>query len=330
MTELDETRVFDLRDLAGGNIDIKEGSKVRSRDVIQFVVLSKPLGPTNADQVPPHPATSWTVPEPDDFLDLINRADSFMFERNLPCVKARKWANLWGKVGLIGLSPKHPEDIADYRTVIEGLPTGSATYTLFPKEAVENRGSISIILRNQFRAFNYACLPASLFSLNPGLRGSLKVTHYKSYAKEDQTRNGTSKEGWRLILLQGCPEFMRSLERYDEDERFSLGAGYVYIRGGARKPRSNTRGSRDHGPQGSRTGQNNNNNNRGDRGLNTTRPIGRGSASHQRTSSIGPNHQDFSPITSGRGASREQGGAGEPPLRDGRPTGGSSSWGGRC
>ena len=302
MTELDETRVFDLRDLAGGGIDIKEGSKVRTRDVVQFVVLSKPVGPRTADQVPPHPATPWTVPEPDEFLDLINRADSFMFERNLPCVKARKWANLWGKVGLIGLSPKHPEDIADYRAVIEGLPTGSATFTLFPKEAVENRGSISIILRNQFRAFNYACLPASLFSLNPGLRGSLKVTHYKTYTKDDQTRGGASKEGWRLVLLQGCPEFMRSLERYDEDERFSLGAGYVYIRGGARKPRTNPPG-RGRGVQ--RRRENGNNNNTG-RDLNATRPIGRGTSERRPSNDPGPNNEDYPSLNqSGRDTGRD-------------------------
>ena len=252
-TDLNETRTFDMRDLVTREIDIRPGSKVKTRDVIQFVVLAKPRKSTTVTGASA-PATKWTVPEPNDFHDIINRAECYMIEQKLMCYKARKWSNLWGKVGLIGLSPKFPEQLEDYRTVLEGHPSDEFYYTIFPREAVENRGSVSLILREQFRAFSYKCLPASLFSLNPKLQGSLRVTHQKTYSKDDKTRGGQSKEGWRLILLQGCPAFMRSLEQFDEDTRFSLGSGYVYIRGGVRKPRS--------GPPQATSGRYNNNNDR--------------------------------------------------------------------
>ena len=232
-TELDETRVFDMRELVSSDIDIRGGSQVRSRDVVQFVVLSKPISGSLSIDGP----TPWSVPSTKIFKELINRAECFMIEKRLTCYKARKWSNMWGKVGVIGLSPRHREDMDNYRTIIEGSPTEELTFTLFPKAAVENRGSISIILREQFSSFRETCLPASLFSLNKGLRGSLRVTHTKAYGDEEKTRAGISKQGWRLILLQGCPEFMRSLANYHDDERFALGAGYIYIRGGTRKAR---------------------------------------------------------------------------------------------
>ena len=244
--DLDETRVFDMRELVSGEIDIRSGSEVRTRDVVQFVVLARPRTPTSDDGN--RPITDWIVPDTGEFHDLVHRAECHMIENNLQCFKARKWSNLWGKVGLLGLSPKNIQHLHDYRRVVESVPNEHHTFTLFPKDAVENRGSVSVILREQFRSFNPRCVPASLFSLNRGLRGALRVTHSKTYGANEKTRAGTSKAGWRLLLLQGCPEFMRSLEKYDEDERFFLGSGYVYIRGGVRKPRSNsntrTRGGR--------------------------------------------------------------------------------------
>lgn len=221
-------------------IDIRSGSQIRSRDVLQFVVLAKPRGPSSAPapstSIPP--ATNWTIPEPREFHSLMNRAECFMIDNKLPCYNAHKWGNLWGKVGLVGLSAKVPRHIEDFRTVIEGLSTDTLTFTIFPRDAVENRGSISVLLRDTFKEFSPKCLPAAIFRRNKGLRGSLRATHTKTYGAEDKTRSGASKKGWRLILLQGCSEFMRSLEAYEEDEKFTLGSGYIYIRGGVRKPRS--------------------------------------------------------------------------------------------
>ena len=236
--DLDESRVFDMRELVSPDIDIRSGSQVRTRDVVQFVLLARPRRDSDRRPTSSTVATDWFVPDTADFHDLINRAESTMIEQNLQCFKARKWSNFWGKVGLLGLSPKNTQHLHQYRSAVEASPTRDLTFTLFPREAVENRGSISLVLRDQFRSLSAKCVPASLFSLNRGLRGNLRVTHSKAYSSNDKTRTGISKAGWRLLLLQGCPEFMRSLEQYDEDERFSLGSGYVYIRGGVRKPKS--------------------------------------------------------------------------------------------
>ena len=134
---------------------------------------------------------------------------------------------------------------------MEGLATEDLAFTLFPKDAVENRGSISVLLRDTFKEYDPKCVPAALFLGNKGLRGSLRATHVKTYKLGDKTRGGVSKVGWRLLLLQGCPAFMKSLENFSEDDRFSLGSGFVYIRGGTRKPRKNNSNTASGGPSGS-------------------------------------------------------------------------------
>ena len=69
------------------------------------------------------------------------------------------------------------------------------------------------------------------------MRGGLRLTHVKRYRKEDKTRDGISKEGWRLVLLQGCPTFMEELRKFDQDHRFPVGAGHVIVRGGSGRPK---------------------------------------------------------------------------------------------
>lgn len=266
--DLDETRTFDMRDLISPDIKIGPGGQVRARDVIPFVVLARHRG---ADPPPTisGSATPWTVPETKDFHSLISRIECYMINKGLQCVKAKKWANLWGKVGLIGLSPKNPEHITEFRTVVEGLATDKLAFTLFPKDAVENRGSISVLLRDTFKEYDPKCVPAALFLGNKGLRGSLRATHVKKYKPGDKTRNGVNKDGWRLLLLQGCPAFMRSLEQFSEDDRFSLGSGFVYIRGGTRKARTSSSSSTGQSGGGrprsdGQRGQNNNSSRRDD------------------------------------------------------------------
>ena len=285
--DLDESRVFDCRDLVSSAIEIHRGNQVRTRNIVQFVLLARRRddgeddtqsmlevssessqanttrdernGGQNGDgrgegqssktdsnnnRARPgdvnnsSPTTAWMVPEPMIFHDVINRVECEMATRKLPCLKAQKWANLWGRVGLIGLSAKNPEDIKQFRDVIEGLEDPQRRYTIFPRDAVDKRGSISVLLRETFRAMDPLCLPQILFARNRGLGGSLKVTHIKSYKNGETTRAGLSKQHWRLVLLQGCASFMKSLENFEEDHKFHVGSGHVYISGGARRPRS--------------------------------------------------------------------------------------------
>ena len=96
------------------------------------------------------------------------------------------------------LSPKHKEQMDDYRSVVEGLSSDKYDFTLFPKDAVQAGGSVSILLREQFCFYDPTCLPAALFRRNKGLRGALRVTHQKAYKDTDKTRAGQSKKGVRV------------------------------------------------------------------------------------------------------------------------------------
>ena len=97
--DLDESRVFDCRDLVTSAIEIHRGNQVRSRDVIQFVLLARAklhpqddiFGPhamsesgssndTTTNPPPPETAatdnnnnrgTSWFVPDPMVFHDVV-------------------------------------------------------------------------------------------------------------------------------------------------------------------------------------------------------------------------------------------------------------------
>ena len=104
--DLDETRAFDIRDLVSSDINVGAGGQVRARDVIPFVVLARHRRGTQPSTM--NRATPWTVPDTREFHSLITRLECYMISKQLPCIKAKKWANLWGKVGLIGLSPRNP------------------------------------------------------------------------------------------------------------------------------------------------------------------------------------------------------------------------------
>ena len=144
---------------------------------------------------------------------------------------------MWGKVGLLGLSPKNMEHVKQYRALIEDQVAGQIRFTIFPKDGLDKRGNLSVLLRENFISFKPEWLPQWIITRSR-IRGGLRVTHVKEYAETDRTRNGTSKRGWRLILLQGCPLFMKSLERFDQEHRFPVVAGHVIIRGGTGRPRS--------------------------------------------------------------------------------------------
>ena len=113
---------------------------------------------------------------------------------------------------------------------------------------MDKRRSVSILLLDNFRSLEPRLLPEILFARNKGLGGALKVTHVKTYGREETSRAGQSKKGWRLILLQGCANFMKSLESFEEDHKFTIGSSFVYIRGGVRRPRQHSRNQQARGP----------------------------------------------------------------------------------
>ena len=229
IVSVNETKTLDVRDLVTSSIDTGN-NKVVVKDVIAYVVL----------KFDPRTDKNWTVPEPTLFHDLMNRVDSRIQEKLLPCARAYRWANLWGRVGLLGLSPSRVDLLNEYRHVIESQKLGPIKFTIFPKEALEKKGNLSILLRENFRAYKVECLPRAILTNTRSLKGGLKVTHWKSYPDTARSRAGASKRGWRLVLLQGCPELMDSIKKFDVDYKFSVGSGHVIIRGGVGRPRTST------------------------------------------------------------------------------------------
>ena len=164
------------------------------------------------------------------------RVECVCLESDVTCFRAYRWANLWGKVGLLGLASRDIRDLQDYRALIEDQILGNTKFTIFPKDALERRGNLSVLLRSNLKTFDIKWLPKAIL-LRSKIKGGLRLTHLKHYRDDDRTRDGASKKGWRLALLQGCPQFMEELKRFDQDHRFPVGAGHIIIRGGAGRPR---------------------------------------------------------------------------------------------
>ena len=226
-TDLDKTVLLEVGQLVAAEMRPEQAAQVRAKKVVPFVVL----------KFDPNVDKHWTVPLPDVFHDLVNRVEGEIVEENLKCESAYVWANVWGKVGLLGLSPKNPDLINEYRGVLERQIKGNTRFTIFPKDALDKKGNISVLLRASFRSFKAEWLPKAIMRRTRQLKGSLRLTHVKTYADSDVSRAGASKKGWRLALLQGCTRFLISLERFGQDHLFPVGSGQILIRGGSNRPK---------------------------------------------------------------------------------------------
>ena len=239
--ELDTTQVFSVHELVNDGMEVVEGAEIRSRDVISFVLMK---WDSSVD-------TNWTVPEPQLFHDLVNRVEDRANELRLKCGDVLKWSSLWGKVGLLGLSIKDRDLLIEFRELVEKQVTGSIKFSIYPRDALEKKGNVSVLLRETYRGLDVKLLPRSIFRRNRALRGGLKVTHIKHYGDAERSRAGASKKGWRLVLLQGDATFMESLERFEPEHRFWVGSDRIIIRGGNRKtPSSKRQSSSDQGGPG--------------------------------------------------------------------------------
>ena len=166
--DTDQTRVLELADLVGDGIDIGSGGQIRVTDVIPFVIL----------KWNPETDKSWTIPAPDLFEDLMSRLECVSLEQDIVCFRAYRWANLWGKVGLLGLASGDLRDIREYREMIENQMLGRTKFTMFPKEALERRGNLSVLLRANLRSFDLKWLPKAIL-LRSRMKGGLRLIHVK-------------------------------------------------------------------------------------------------------------------------------------------------------
>ena len=184
-----------------------------------------------------------------------------------------------------------------------------AAFTIVPKELIVEQTSISTILRHEHRGIQLKDLPDAIFLRN-NLSGTLDVTHSRTYGAADKTRAGQPKEGWRLVFLTGCPEFMRSLSMFPETHRFTLGSSGIQLWGGVRKKdqRPDKRPGKTTRPGG---GNNNNKSRESDKNNNNS-----GNRASKR---VRPSSGEFERREEDDGTNRQEGSGGKGTTADGRP-----------
>ena len=91
-----ETQNINLKELEREDDNI-EGltGEIRLRGLIQFVLLECP-----------EVSEEWMIPTEQMFNDVINGVECNLLKYKPPFANVLKWSNLWGSVGLLGLSAK--------------------------------------------------------------------------------------------------------------------------------------------------------------------------------------------------------------------------------
>ena len=143
---------------------------------------------------------------------------------------------MWGSIGVIGLNIKRRDLFTEFKLHLSRQRIGNLVFSLLPKNAFIRAPGYTALLRNNLRNVRLDLLPRGLYKKNPGLKGDFKVIRSKHYKASEVTGNGQSKEGWRLVTLQGCQEFVDSLANFTEAHNFKVGNGTIQIWGGRRLP----------------------------------------------------------------------------------------------
>ena len=124
--------------------------------------------------------------------------------------------------------------LTDYRRAMSEIELDGYEFGTLPKDLMEPRNIITVLLKEIHRHFQPKLLPTALFQRNTNLKGNLRILRVKTFGQDEVSHKGESKVGWRLAILEGDFEFMDKLREIPEDYRFHLGSGHVYLRGGER------------------------------------------------------------------------------------------------
>ena len=111
---------------------------------------------------------------------------------------------------------------------------------IYPKDGLIRKYNLTVMLGEDLKTYDETLLHKALLYRNEALGGELAVTHVKRFAASDKTKEGKSKEGWKLVRLQGNEQFMDSLYQFPMTHRFKVGSGRVMIRGGNRRDLTET------------------------------------------------------------------------------------------
>ena len=120
----DDTMIFDMKELEREEDRIQGMTgEIRSKGIIQFILLQ-------SNQA----LTDWILPEEQIFHDFVNRLECRFIKEKMKIGSVLKWTNLWGSVGLMGLSAKDKAlltDLRDYISYAEIIP--GKHFTTVPK-----------------------------------------------------------------------------------------------------------------------------------------------------------------------------------------------------
>ena len=260
----------------------EELNTLKASGPVHFVVLQR-LGAT--------PDCNWMLPTIQQFHNVVNFVECSQVSRRFRVRSVVKWSGVWDAVGTLGLILDDVAKFKIYRDFFENVSNAGMNYTLMPKDAVVQEKCLSAILKTELRTIELSQFPGALFEANGELRGSIHITHSRTYGAGDKTRAGDPKDGWRLIFFRGSPSFLDSIVEIPESHKFPLGSDGVQIWGGERaedprrrssaaaRGRGRARGrggtpgpGRGRGAGGSNNNNNDPNNSRGGRSANSARP----------------------------------------------------------
>jgi hypothetical protein len=71
-------------------------------------------------------------------------------------------------------------------------------FSSIPRDILEPKNVVTILLREQFRTFQIPLLPLALVQRNPDIKGRLRALRVKHFSPQDKSQRGDSKENWRL------------------------------------------------------------------------------------------------------------------------------------
>ena len=222
---MDSTQEIDLNMLLPAGCRVPAGRKIRTKSVIQFVIMRREESSNSEWEFFPKKAME----------NLINNVEGRNASTGNGLSTAFKFANLWGEVPLLGLYATDISIMNGYRFQIE-LYSDGFEYQTFPREALDKRLALTIMMWQNLEGIRDEAIAQNLLDRNRELAGGIKVARVRLFRKDDLDSRGNSMLGARLVQLDGNETFLRSLERFPQSHRFGLGVGTVIIRGGDRAP----------------------------------------------------------------------------------------------
>ena len=202
------------------------------RDLLPFLLVVRPTSAPAGHR--------WEVPSQELARDFTNEVLNELFMSDNPAADAYEKTGKWGLFTVIYLSSLDQERMDNFRRAAASKIYLDNTFDMYPKDALQARTDISILLRSSMKTWNVEITPKVLFKRNTSLAGSLRVLSTFFFAASDFSNKGESKVDWRKINLAGDDQFLRCLQNHPESHPFLLGVDAVQIRGGLRPQESPT------------------------------------------------------------------------------------------